>query len=285
MRAVSVSAGERTSAAAETVGPPLPEQQPGPAGLRILWWRELLLALVGYAVYAAGRSLHGQMLDADDVRIADAHGHALLHLEQQWGVAWEHSIQSLFLPHHSLVKVMGGFYGGAHFTVTLAVLLWLLFARPAHYRFWRSVLFTVTLASTVVFLLWPALPPRLLPVDERTVDTLDVIGGLWSYNHGVLEHISDPYAPMPSLHLAWASWVTLAVWFALPARRRLTRAALLGYPAVVYLTVVVTGTHYVIDGVAGMAMLGLSIAAVALAPRARPWLRRQAAASLTAPQR
>jgi len=104
------------------------------------------------------------------------------------------------------------------------------------------------------------------------VDTLDVVGGLWSYNHGVLEHISDPYAPMPSLHLAWATWVLLAVWFALPARSRRARALLLAYPVVVYFTVVVTGTHYVLDGVAGAAMVGLSVGAVALALRLHaPW--------------
>ncbi len=203
------------------------------------------------AVYAAGRSLHGETLNAGNVRVADAHGHELLHVEQRWGLAWELQVQSVFLAHHAFLRVVGGFYVGAHFVITVGVLVWLLFARPAHYRFWRTVLFTVTLSSTVVFLVWPALPPRLLPVGERTVDTLDVVGGLWSYNHGVLEHISDPYAPMPSLHLAWATWVLLAVWFALPARSRRARGLLLAYPAAVDFTVVVTGTHYVIDGVAG----------------------------------
>ncbi len=272
---VSVSTGERAAGRASvTAGGVLAVQQeaardPAAPTRPVVWWRELLLALVAYAVYAAGRSLHGQMLDADDVRIADAHGHQLLHLEQRWGVAWEHAVQVPFLAHHSFLKLMGGFYGGAHFVVTLGVLLWLLFTRPAHYRFWRTVLFTVTLASTAIFSLWPALPPRLMPVGERTVDTLDVIGGLWSYNHGVLEHISDPYAPMPSLHLAWASWVMLTLWTVLPARRRIVRVLLLAYPALVYFTVVVTGTHYVIDGVAGIAMLALSAGVVALYGRLR----------------
>lgn len=265
---MSVSAGEQTAADAVGDGTLVVEQEPAPSRLRrIVWWRELLLALVGYAVYALGRSLHGLSLDADDVRIADAHGHALLHLEQRLGVAWEHSIQDVFLPHHTFLKLVGGFYGGAHFVITIGVLVWLLFVRPGHYRFWRSVLFTVTLTSTVIFSLWPALPPRLLPVGERTVDTLDVIGGLWSYNHGVLEHISDPFAPMPSLHLAWATWVVVALWVALPARRHLVKVLLLAYLLTVYFTVIVTGTHYVIDGVAGMAMLGLSVGAVALGLR------------------
>jgi len=269
---VDVSAGPPAADAVGT-GTVVVEQVPAPARLRrIVWWRELALAVVAYAVYAAGRSLHGETLNAGNVRVADAHGHELLHVEQRWGLAWEHQVQNVFLAHHTFLRVVGGFYGGAHFVITVGVLVWLLFARPAHYRFWRTVLFTVTLSSTVVFLVWPALPPRLLPVGERTVDTLDVVGGLWSYNHGVLEHISDPYAPMPSLHLAWATWVLLAVWFALPARSRRARGLLLAYPAVVYFTVVVTGTHYVIDGVAGAAMVGLSVGAVALALRLHaPW--------------
>ncbi len=44
--------------------------------------------------------------------------------------------------------------------------------------------------------------PRLLPA--QYIYTLRFVGGLWSYNSGVIEHIGDPYAALPSLHVVWA---------------------------------------------------------------------------------
>lgn len=233
-------------------------------GLRPLpalrWWFDVLLAVAGYWVYAFARSAHGHSLNAADARVADRHGLAIFGFEKLTGVDWERGLQRNLLPYKGFLQVVGGFYGGGHFVVTIGVLAWLLVRRPQFYGFWRNVLFILTMTAVAIFVLYPSAPPRLLKVPGASqtiaVDTLEKIGGLWSYNHGVLEHISDPFAPMPSLHLAWATWVAAALWFTLPARswRRIVIAA---YPLAVYFTVVVTGTHFVIDGVAGMALTGL----------------------------
>ena len=61
-------------------------------------------------------------------------------------------------------------------------------------------------------MLYPVAPPRLAGPDTGTVDTLATVGGVWSYDHGVLERISDPYAALPSLHPAWATWCGLLLW-------------------------------------------------------------------------
>ena len=118
----------------------------------------------------------------------------------------------MLLPYKGFLQVVGGFYGGAHFIITIGVLLWMLFKRPQFYRFWRTALFLLTMTAVGIFALYPAMPPRLLKDSSGhtiTVDTLDKVGGLWSYNHGVIERISDGYAPMPSLHLGWSTWVAL----------------------------------------------------------------------------
>ena len=60
---------------------------------------------------------------------------------------------------------------------------------------------------------------------------------------------------MPSLHLGWSTWVALALCFTLPATTWRRKLVLL-YPLAVYFTVIATGTHFVIDGVAGMALTG-----------------------------
>jgi hypothetical protein len=239
----------------------------------IAWWREVLLAVVAYLLYAKARTLHGHSLTHRDSIRALHHGQDIFNFEKTIGIDWEKGLQNALLSQHWLVKILGGYYGGAHFIVTIGVLVWLLVRRPERYRFWRSVLFLVTMVAVVIFIFYPAMPPRLLPHGSGTVDTLSAIGGLWSYNHGVLEHISDPYAPMPSLHLAWATWVAAALWSSLPARSRKARALIIAYPCLTYFTVILTGTHYVIDGLAGMALTAVCYSAVAWA--VRWWPRRQ----------
>ncbi len=152
--------------------------------------------------------------------LAAQHGKDLFNFEKAIHVDWEKGLQHALLPYKGFMQVVGGFYGGAHFAVTIGVLVWMLFKRPQFYRFWRTVLFVLTMAAVGIFALYPAEPPRLLKDSSGhpiTVDTLSKIGGLWSYNHGVIEHISDPYAPMPSLHLGWSTWVAAALWFTIPA--------------------------------------------------------------------
>jgi hypothetical protein len=248
-----------------TVAPAAPERV---VRLRpIAWWREVLLAIAAYLLYAQARTLHGHSLTHRDSLRALHHGRSIFDLEKTLGLDWEKGLQHVLMSQHWLLEILGGYYGGAHFVVTIGVLVWLLVKRPERYRFWRSVLFMVTLVAVVIFILYPAMPPRLLPGGEGTIDTLDRIGGLWSYNHGVLEHISDPYAPMPSLHLAWSSWVAAALWSSLPARGWKVRSLVVAYPCLTYFTVIATGTHYVIDGVAGIALTGACYLVVGWAVR------------------
>lgn len=262
------------------------EAQLAGGGLRpvpaLRWWFDVLLAVAGYWVYAFARSAHGHSLNAHDARVADRHGRAIFAFEKLIHLDWERGLQRNLLPYKGFLQVVGGFYGGGHFVVTIGVLVWLLVRRPQFYRFWRNVLFVLTMTAVAIFVLYPAAPPRLLkePGSSQTiaVDTLEKIGGLWSYNHGVLEHISDPFAPMPSLHLAWATWVAVAMWFTLPAQSWRRRIVVAAYPMAVYFTVIVTGTHFVIDGVAGMALTGLVTAvcaSVVLGHRRRRRRRRQ----------
>jgi hypothetical protein len=232
---------------------------------KIHWWFEILLGVLGYYVYAEARELHGLHPKAQRT-LATHNGKALFDFEKAIHIDWEKGLQHLLLPDKGFLQVVGGFYGGAHFVVTIGVLVWMLFRRPQFYRFWRTVLFVLTMAAVGIFALFPAEPPRTLKDASGhtiTVDTLSKIGGLWNYNHGVVEHISDPYAPMPSLHLGWATWVALALFFTLPARTWRRRLAIGLYPMAVYFTVIVTGTHFVIDGVAGMALTSVVVVASA----------------------
>src|SRR2546423_5063140 len=69
------------------------------------------------------------------------------------------------------------------------------------------------------------------------------------------------YAAMPSLHVGWATWSSLAL---LPlARRWWLKVLLLVYPLVTLFAVVVTGNHWILDGVGGWIVLAVGWGVVA----------------------
>jgi hypothetical protein len=75
---------------------------------------------------------------------------------------------------------------------------------------------------------------------------------------------------MPSLHLCWATWCAAVLFPGL--RHRWSRALAVSYPVVTAVVVVVTGNHYVLDLVGGVAclLIGVAVTHVLGAGRPRP---------------
>ena len=61
--------------------------------------------------------------------------------------------------------------------------------------------------------------------------------------------LANPFAAMPSLHFGYALFIALAL-YAL-ARQRWLRFAGFLYPLVVFVAIVATGNHFIVDAVAG----------------------------------
>ena len=81
---------------------------------------------------------------------------------------------------------------------------------------------------------------------------------------------------MPSLHVGWVLLVSIAIMNLV--RRAAVRATAALLPVAMFAAIVLTGNHYVVDGIAGgvVVLLGLAIA--------RAWRRRHAVALSRAPQ-
>ena len=252
---LAMSIDERASvqAAAADSAPPVSTVD----ARRPRWWAQLAAAVAFYLVYAQIRDLHGQLSMHDQTSIARRHGLAILQAERWLHVALEHPIQRALLHIRPLVVTMNVFYGTFHFLATVAIFALLLAVAPATvFRRARNLLAVVTGLALVGFALYPTMPPRLLPTSYGYTDTLARIGGLWSYNGGVIEHIADPYAAMPSLHIAWATWCAVAL--AMLSRRHWQRLLLAGYPVLTAITVIATGAHWLLDLVAGELLLALA---------------------------
>jgi hypothetical protein len=221
------------------------------------WGRELAVLVAVYAAYSVVRSA----LEASAHRAED-NARRIVSLERHIGLFHERSIQQ-FLDAAVVIRPLNTFYALAHFGVTIAVMLWL-FLRGREYTRRRNAIVATTCLALVGYAVFPLMPPRLYP-DDGIVDTLAIHGAPWTYSRGAVGNLSNQYAAMPSLHVAWAMWCTWAVWQEVP--RRWVRGVAIGYSALATITVVATGNHYILDIAGAGAVLAAGCALARLVSR------------------
>jgi hypothetical protein len=234
----------------EAVPQPPPTNGARP-GRTLRWWREVLYIAAFYAIYSMIRDVRGER--PVSVHQAFTNATRVIRVERWLGLFQERRIQAWFLGWHWFLRFWDAFYGSAHFVVTIALLLYLFFRQRERYRLWRNTLAFTTALALIGFAFFPLMPPRLLPASYHFVDTLKTVGGLWSFESGPVSAVSNQYAAMPSLHVAWSLWCALV---AAPAiRNRWARAAVFLYPLATVFCIVVTANHYVLDAIGGAACL------------------------------
>ncbi len=258
-------------------------------GASLHWWSELLIIGAFYGVYTIIRNQFGSDLGPSVKQTAIDNAHDVIAWERAVHLFGEKGIQDLFIEWDLFIKFWNIFYGFCHFAVTIGVMALLFLRHPVRYGVQRTVLAFTTALALVGFALYPLMPPRLLndcsgfgacDPNYSYVDTLVDPGGFWSFNSSAMMDISNQYAAMPSLHVAWAVWCVVA---ALPVlRRRWARLALLSYPWLTLFAVMVTANHYWLDAVGGALAVAIAYPAGALLARRLPgWLapRRPASAA------
>lgn len=249
---------------------------------RTLWWKEVLIVSIFYAIYTLIRNQFGSALvNGVDVPLHSfTNAVRVIRIERALGLYHEESVQDFFLPYVWLIEVMNTYYGTAHFFVTLGVFILLFKRRPDVFGQWRNTLAAMTGLAIIGFVLFPLMPPRLLdaPCPSATggfggaciehelrnyngatnfgfSDTIAEFGGPWAFNEGPAASLSNQYAAMPSLHIGWSTWCVFALWPL--AKKRWTRIALFLYPATTLFCIVVTGNHFWLDGVGGLVVFVL----------------------------
>jgi hypothetical protein len=219
----------------------------------------LALLYVGYSV--------GRLLGHADLPAATAHARELLHVESLFHLDVELSANRLFDSVPPLALVGSYWYALLHYIVTPAVLLWAYHARPLHYRRVRNALVVGSAIGLVGFTLIPMAPPRMLP---GYVDTLATTAqhGWWGGDGSAprgLGGLTNQLAAMPSLHVGWALW---CAWVVVTLTgRRWVRIAAVAYPIGTAIVVVGTANHYVLDAVAGVLVMLVSIHLVGRRPQ------------------
>ena len=210
------------------------------------------LAQIGVVLAAIGGYELARMLMVPDWDRSFDNAHSVVSFERVTGLAWEGSLQKVFLGVPDVVEAMNVFYFVGHFVLTGLFFVWLYHRSRVGFQLFRNAFLVATGLAVVIHWKFPTAPPRLAGVGLQ--DTLLTLSGI-DIGSPRSTALSNPVAAVPSLHAAYALGVGIGLL--VYGRHVLTRAVGLLYPPTVVLTIVVTGNHFFVDAIAGVAVLAV----------------------------
>ncbi len=185
-----------------------------------------------------------------DFEAAQRNTEAIVAAEQRLQVFVERGVQDWALGVPGLAALLGFAYLALHLVLTPAVLVWVYRNHRERFPLVRTTLVVSTALALVGYVVYPAAPPRLAGLGFA--DTVSERAGL-NLSSDVLGSFYNPIAAVPSLHFGYAMLVGGAVtWL---ARNRALRLAGVVYPALMLFIIVATGNHFLLDAVAGGAVV------------------------------
>lgn len=181
--------------------------------------------------------------------LAEAHARTIVTIERSLGIAFESTVQRPFADPGTLQTLANWVYIWGHWPVIIATMLWLAFRHSAILLRLRDAMVVSGAMGMVVFASFPVAPPRLAGLG--LVDTVTET----SRAYRILQPPAfvNQYAAMPSLHAGWDLLVGISIVTATGS----LALRLFGYlmPVLMAVAVVVTANHYLLDVVAGVALV------------------------------
>ena len=225
---------------------------------QILWRRGLIESTIVIVLYAAYSLTQGSLGHSEMVAIQNSY--ALVSLEKLIKIFWEPSIQSWFLKNILLVHTMDAIYTYLFYPVLISFAFWTYNHHRQEYRFARNIFLVSTVIGLICFALFPVAPPRLLP-GLGFSDTLTKFEEL-NYSSSTPLVFVNQYAAMPSFHFGWTLLVGMSTFFMV----RVTWLKVLGIalPVMMFISIIATGNHFVLDAVGGGIVILLSYGLVRL---------------------
>lgn len=225
---------------------------------------ELGAVMLLYLVYELFRGVGDASLE-----VARDHATDIVALERAVGVFGERAVQAWATGIPGLPTLLGLAYVSMHVGATAVALVWLHRSHRSRFAVVRTTLVVSTALSLIVYVLYPAAPPRLSGFGFADTVTAHTHVNLSS---DLLGSFYNPFAAVPSMHFGYALLVGVAVAFS--ARRTWVRALGAAYPPFMLFDIVATGNHFVFDAAAGALVVGLSWwVATRLIPRCAPVAR------------
>jgi membrane-associated phospholipid phosphatase len=198
--------------------------------------------------------------------VAFANARTIVEVEQSTGLFFEQGLQAWAMGQRVLIDFANFMYVNSHFVITTTMLVWLYLRHNERFYFVRNMFMVAMGLALVGYVLMPTAPPRFFP-ELGFVDSIAYYVNV-KHDSGLVALFFNPYAAVPSMHVAFALMV--AVPTMLVVRRRWAKALWAMYPLLITFVVIVTGNHWFMDAVAGAAVAGVS-ALVATHVLSRLW--------------
>src|ERR1700691_3452856 len=169
------------------------------------WLDALRQVLLFAAAYLAYRLVRG--LVAGDANAAFAHARDLISLERTLHVFVEPSIQAWASGSHFVMVLTSWTYVNAQTTVTVAALVYLYLRHNRNFYFVRNMFMIAMAIALVGYVVFPTAPPRFFP-EWGFIDTVSNLTGVHvSHASAAMTNLVNPYAAVPSMHVAVALMV------------------------------------------------------------------------------
>jgi hypothetical protein len=203
--------------------------------------RQGLLMLACYGAYALSR-----MMVAGREAVAHANGLFSMGLEKTIGIYVEPWIQGRVSSVHPVMTAFVYLYQDTHLPVIIATLVFAFTRRRDYWPLVRNWFLAMNFMAVVVFALVPTMPPRMLSTSG--IADIDFLYGVRSH---IMEDgpLANPFAAMPSLHFGYALFIALVI--AMLVRRRWVCWAAFSYPVLIWVAVISTGNHLILDTAGG----------------------------------
>jgi membrane-associated phospholipid phosphatase len=213
--------------------------------------REVTLIATAALLYTLVRGL-----TSDRIAVAFDNAEQVIAFERALGIFVEPELQGAILGNDVLVRAVNLLYIG-YWPMIMVTLGWLLIRRPAQYPRFRNAILASGALSLVIFALYPLAPPRFLP-QYGFVDTVKQSAS--TYRTLTNPSLVNDYAAMPSLHFGWV--LLLGIALVTLAHHRVARIAGVILPVLMFASIVLTGNHYIVDGLVGgvVILFGLGVA-------------------------
>jgi PAP2 superfamily protein len=224
--------------------------------------RQVSLFGLAYLAYRFARGLV-----EGDANIAFAHARDVISIERTLHVFVEPSVQAWASGSHLLIEVSSWLYINAQTTVTLGALVYLYLCHNRSFYFVRNMFMIAMAIALVGYVLFPTAPPRFMPEWGFIDSVSDVTGIRVSPASSATNTLLNPYAAVPSMHVAFALMVGWPL--ARLVRPRALRVAWFLYPFLMTFVIVATANHFITDALLGALAAGLAAYGARWLARAR----------------
>jgi membrane-associated phospholipid phosphatase len=230
-------------------------------------WVDVLrqLALFGAAYLAYGLA---RGLVAGTATEAFTHAREVIGVERTLHLFVEPSIQAWASGSRLLMDVSSWLYLNAQTTVTVGALVYLYLRHNRSFYFVRNVLLIAMAIALVAYAVFPTAPPRFMPEWGFVDSVSDFTGVHVSHASSTMSALFNPYAAVPSMHVAFA--LSIGWPLARLVRPRALRVLWFVYPFLVAFVIVATANHFILDALLGALTAATAAYGARWLARARP---------------